>query len=110
MSWTTASGSLARSFERRVHPQANRQAHSRVEFREQWPRRHGLALVHEQAHDATADFDPRGAWAFVHGQADLLMSGAVFKMGLADGSLPAVAAQVTGDLLDGLAAGGRALR
>ena len=44
------------------------------------------------------------AWSAVHGLADLLMSGAVLRMGLADGTATEVAAQVTKDLLEGLAA------
>lgn len=45
------------------------------------------------------------AWAAVHGLADLLMSGAVFKMGLADGAPADVAALVTRQVIVGLAGG-----
>jgi len=42
------------------------------------------------------------AWATVHGLADLLMSGAAYRVGLAHGSVEAIARQVTADVLTGL--------
>lgn len=42
------------------------------------------------------------AWATVHGLADLLMSGAAHRMGLADGTVETVARQVTADVIAGL--------
>jgi AcrR family transcriptional regulator len=45
------------------------------------------------------------AWSAVHGLAELLMSGAAFRVGLVDGTATAAAAQVTRTLLDGLAGG-----
>lgn len=42
------------------------------------------------------------AWSTVHGLADLLMSGAAYRMGLADGSVEAVARQVTDNVISGL--------
>jgi Tetracyclin repressor-like, C-terminal domain len=44
------------------------------------------------------------AWATVHGLADLLMSGAAHRMGLADGSVEAIARQVTANVIAGLRA------
>lgn len=42
------------------------------------------------------------AWATVHGLADLLMSGAAQRMGLADGTVEAIARQVTANVIAGL--------
>ena len=42
------------------------------------------------------------AWATVHGLADLLMSGAADRMGLADGSVEDIARQVTANVISGL--------
>lgn len=45
------------------------------------------------------------AWATVHGLAELLISGAVARMGLLDGTATDAARRVTSDMLDGLGGG-----